>query len=184
MPVPHDWGSPAQRRFEPLEKRHNRAAFSCGNPPLDRFLQTQALQEMKRMVSGTRVLVDSSAPDTILGYYSLANAGVLLERIPLHLSVRLPKYPEVPATLLGRLARDQAFRGQGLGERLLVDALRTAYLAGESIGSAVVLVDAINEEAGRFYMRYGFASFADRPTPLFQMMHSVRATLRAAKLSL
>lgn len=174
---------PAQRRFEPLERHHNRAAFSCGgHPSLDKFLQTHALQEMKKLVSVTRVLVDIGVPDTIMGYYSLATAGVMLERIPPKLSVHLPKYPEVPATLLARLARDQAFRGQRLGEILLTDALLMSYLAGESIGSTVVLVDAIDEEASQFYMRYGFTPFADRPTQLFQMMRSVRAMLRAANL--
>jgi len=174
---------PAQRRFEPLERKHDRAAFSCGtHPALDDFLKTRALQEMKKMASVTYVLLDVSAPKTILGYYSLTNTSVLLERIPLDLSTRIPKYPQVPGTLLARLARDMRFKGRGIGETLLIDALLRSYRAGLIIDSAVVIVDAIDAKAAQFYMEYGFMPFADQPKQLFQTMKSVSAVLLGAKL--
>lgn len=133
-------------------------------------------------MSGTRVLVDVSAPDTILGYYTLSSTSILFDRVPVALSMRIPKYPQVPATLLGRLAVDQRFQGQGLGKYLLIDGLWQSYRAGLTIGSAVIIVDAIDASASAFYTKYGFVPFADKPERLFLMMKSVRAMLREAGL--
>jgi GNAT superfamily N-acetyltransferase len=169
--------------FEPLGKQHNRAAFSCAkHPSLDTFLHTQALLEMIRLYSATRVLVASDGR-TIIGYYSLSSTSVLLDRMPPKIVAKLPRYPGVPATLQARLAVDHRYQRQGKGPLLLVDALLEAYSAAvRSVASAAVIVDAIDDAAGGFYQRYGFVPFHDRPDQLFMPMREVRAFLRQAKL--
>ncbi|WP_315862282.1 GNAT family N-acetyltransferase [Picosynechococcus sp. PCC 7003] len=87
----------------------------------------------------------------------------------------LPRYPLLPATLLGRLAVDQDCRGQGFGELLLIDALRRAWEASQSIGSLVIVVEALNEKAQRFYLKYGFIPFIQSPKTLYLPMKSIEA---------
>lgn len=166
-------------RFEPLEKHHDRAAFSCvKHPSLDLFLKTQALQQAKKMYSATYVLVSVNEPDTIIGYYSLSSTSVLLDRMPTTLARQLPKFPNIPATLLARLAVDHRFQGLGNGPQLLVDALMRSYISGKKIGSAAVIVDAIDDDAIRFYAKYGFAAFEDEPSQLYLTMPAVAELLK------
>jgi GNAT superfamily N-acetyltransferase len=170
-------------RFEPLEKHHDRAAFSCvKHPSLDVFLKTQALQQAKKMYSATYVLVAEESPDTIIGYYSLSSTSVLLDRTPASLASRLPRFPDIPATLLARLAVDHQFQGQGYGSQLLIDALLGSYIGGKRIGSAAVIVDAIDDDAKRFYEKYGFVPFEDEPYQLYLPMQAVEALLKQVGL--
>lgn len=167
-----------------LERKHDRAGFACGtHAALDIFLQQQALQEMRRSYSVTRVLLRNDAR-TVVGYYSLSSTSVPLERVPMNLGRKLPQYPHVPATLLARLAVDHRYQRQGNGLLLLIDALFQAYTTGsQSIGAAAVIVDAIDEDAVRFYRKYGFQSFADREAQLYLPMATVRDMLRQAQLA-
>ena len=88
---------------------------------------------------------------------------------------RLPRYPLVPATLLGRLAVDQAYRGQGLGERLLIDALQRSLATSRSVASVAVIVDAKDETGAAFHARYGFVAFPNQPLRLFLPMKTMAA---------
>ena len=106
---------------EPLGKQHDRAAFACGNETLDRYLKEIASQDARRLVAAPFVAVASTAPKNILGYYMLSAFGIDLGSLPAEVARKLPTYPVVPATLLGRLAVDQRCRGQGIGEFLLID---------------------------------------------------------------
>jgi hypothetical protein len=110
-------------RCEPLSRAHRRAAFSCGNEALDRYLQERALQDEKRRVARSYALVDVTT-DLMAGYYTIAAASIDLTALPADVVRRLPRYPVVPAIMLGRLARDLRFRGRGVGELLLADAVQ------------------------------------------------------------
>ena len=166
-------------RFEPLEKHHDRAAFSCAkHASLDLFLKTQALQQGKKMYSATYVLVSEENPDTIIGYYSLSSTSVLLDRMPASLAGRLPRFPNIPATLLARLAVDHRFQREGNGSQLLIDALMRSYISGKQIGSAAIIVDAIDDDARLFYAKYGFAAFEDEPHQLYLTMPAVETLLK------
>ncbi len=170
-------------RFEPLERHHDRAAFSCiKHPSLDVFLKIQALQQAKKMYSATYVLVAEESPDTIIGYHSLSSTSVLLDRIPEKLARRLPRFPDIPATLLARLAVDHQFQGRGYGAQLLIDALLRSYIGGKRIGSAAVIVDAIDDDAKRFYEKYGFVAFDDEAYQLYLPMQAVEALLKRVGL--
>ena len=144
----------------PLQGTHKKQAFDCGKPSLNHYLHTQAKQDVKKMVSACFVMTD--AEDNIKGYYTLSNASIPREFLPERLRKQMPpSYKDLPATLLGRLAVALAYKGQGLGKQLLVDALRRAYETSQSIGSMAVVVDPLDAEAVQFYVKYGFILLPD-----------------------
>jgi ribosomal protein S18 acetylase RimI-like enzyme len=151
--------------IEPLGSHHDRAAFSCGEPALDAYLQRQASQDIRRRVAQVFVAVGDAA-GKIVGYYSLSAASFEKDELPPALAKRLPHYP-VPAAVLGRLAIDREQQGHGLGETLLVDAIRRVVRASTTIAVYAIIVDAKNERARVFYERYGFRTFASEPRRLF-----------------
>jgi ribosomal protein S18 acetylase RimI-like enzyme len=165
-----------QYRFEPLGRHHDRAAFSCGAPELDRYLQRQARQDMQRHIAAVFVLQDGEEAK-IAGYYTLSATAIRLIDLPEGLSRRLPRYPDLPAVLLGRLAVDAAYQGQGLGEILLMDALTRALTQSQEIAALAVIVDAKDEAAVGFYRRYGFQQLEDQPRRLFLPMQTIAALL-------
>ena len=130
-------------RIEPLDrKRHDRVAFSCGVEALDRYLKQQASQDLEKRVAAVLVLTPDGS--TIAGYYTLSQYAVSIGQLPEQVLKRLkpPRYPELPATLLGRLARSTAFKGQKIGELLLMDALKRSLDHSQAIASVGVVVDA------------------------------------------
>ncbi|HYX26811.1 MAG TPA: GNAT family N-acetyltransferase [Thermoanaerobaculia bacterium] len=109
-------------RIDPLSAHHDRAAFASGVEPLDRYLRTQAGQDSRRRVASCFVLTRADEPAQVLGYYTLSALSIALTDLPSAVAKRLPRYPVVPATLMGRLATDSRHRGKRLGELLLFDA--------------------------------------------------------------
>lgn len=163
--------------IEPLGKAHDRQEFSCGNEALDRYLKRQAGQDARRKAAAPFVLVEAGAL-VVRGYYTLSASGVDVGEFPENLARRLPRYPVVPATLLGRLAVDVRLRGQGFGELLLMDALRRAFEQSDQIASAAVVVDAVDEAARRFYLHFDFLAFPERRDRLFLPMRTLARLFR------
>jgi GNAT superfamily N-acetyltransferase len=157
-------------RVEPLGSDHDRSGFESGVEPLDRYFRLQAGQDARKNMAAPFVLVQ---PDgTIAGYYTLSSTSVQLAELPAQTVRKLPKYPLVPATLLGRLAVDRRHQGKGYGRFLLADAL---YRAAQSeIASFAVIVDAKDENARCFYERESFLPFPDTPMKLFRPMTDIR----------
>lgn len=112
------------------------------------------------------------ADGTIAGYYTLSSASVQLAELPAQTVRKLPRYPLVPATLLGRLAVDRRQQGKGYGRFLLADALYRA--ARSEIASFAVIVDAKDDSARRFYERESFLALPDQPMKLFRPMADIR----------
>lgn len=159
--------------FEPLErKKHNRGAFKCGQDDLDRYLHSQATQDIKKRVATVFVLVDHPNSN-VLAYYTLSSYSIELAELDHALAKSLPKYPLLPATLLGRLAVDINHQGKGLGEVVLVDALKRSLAATVQVASTAVVVDALDQRAASFYQKYGFQQFEQRPLKLYLPMQSV-----------
>jgi predicted GNAT family N-acyltransferase len=156
-----------------LGKRHEREDFDCGSEALNRYVRTQARQEMERDVAIVYVLVPSDQPTRIAGYYSLSSTAVRLSEWPETTRKKLPRYPLVPATLIRRLAVDHNYRGLRLGERLLIDALRRSLTASQTVPSVAVIVDATDATGVAFYLRYGFTPFPDQPLGLFLPMKTI-----------
>jgi GNAT superfamily N-acetyltransferase len=157
-------------RVEPLASSHNRSGFESGVEPLDRYFRTQAGQDARKNVAAPFVLL---LPDgMIAGYYTLSSTSAQLGELPAQTVRKLPRYPLVPATLLGRLAVDRRQRGKGYGRFLLADALYRS--ARSEIASFAVIVGAKDENARRFYEREGFLPFPDQPMRLFRPMADIR----------
>ena len=161
---------------EPLGRQHDRTAFHCGAEAPNRYLKQQARQDAERRVAAPFVAV--SPPDTrVLGYYTLSASVLTVADLPDDLARKLPRYPQLPVTLLGRLAIDQSARGQGLGEHLLLDALNRSLTHADQISAMAVVVDAKNEAAAAFYRHYGFAPLQAQPRRLFVPMRLVAQLL-------
>lgn len=164
-------------RVEALDRRHDRSAFACGVEPLDRYLREQAGQDARKRVAAPFVLREGDS-NAVLGYYTLSPLSVDVGAWPPEVAKKLPRYPVVPATLLGRLAVDGRLRGKGMGEYLLMDALRRAHDASRQVASVAVVVDAKDERALAFYLRYGFIPFADHGNRLFLPMGIIAQLFR------
>jgi predicted GNAT family N-acyltransferase len=158
---------------EHLNHQHKRNDFSCSNLLLDNYLKYQAGQDARKKLSACFVLSDPSS-NQIKGYYTLSNSSLPSEVFPEKFRLHLPgSYISIPTTLLGRLAVDKTQQGKGTGKLLLIDALRRSYLVSNTIGSFAVVVDAVSEEAGQFYNKYGFIRLPDSGK-LFIPMKTVR----------
>lgn len=149
--------------FELLSANHDRTAFSCGVPALDRYLRELATRDVRRRVSNCFVALDASGK--IAGYYTFAATSLPLTELPPEQASRLPRYPSFPACLIGRLAVDRQFRGQSLGSQLIVDTIARAMRAEPAIFA--LIVDAKNESALSFCEHLGFQRFASRPMTLY-----------------
>lgn len=156
-------GDPAFR-MEPLGESHDRGAFSCGQPALDRYFREQATQDIRRRVSNCFVAVEN-ASGRVAAYYTLASASLPMTGLPAELAKKLPRYPSLPAVLVGRLAVDTGFQGRKLGSALLADAVHRVAAAAPA--SYALLVNAKDERAAAFYRRHGFVPTLDRPLTLF-----------------
>lgn len=161
-------------RIEPLQKTHDRTTFRCGSTALDRYLQQQARQDSEKRVAAPFVLVAASAPE-VLGYYTLSASQINADEVPLRLLKKLPRYPQLPVTLLGRLAVDQQLKGQGMGEFLMMDALSRSLAASTGIAAMAVLVEAKDEAAAAFYTHFGFLPLNALGSKLFLPMKTVAA---------
>jgi GNAT superfamily N-acetyltransferase len=156
-------------RVEALGPQHDRVGFESGADPLDRYFHVHAGQDARKNMAAPFVLV---LPDgTIGGYYTLSATAVKLAEFPAQTVRKLPRYPLVPATLLGRLAVDRRHQGRGYGRFLLADALFRSVRS--EIASFAVIVDAKDENARRFYERESFLSFPDQPMKLFRPMAQI-----------
>ena len=143
----------------PLESTHKKENFSCGKPLLDAYLHKQAKQDVKRWLSACFILPDGNE---IKGYNTLSTASIERTLLPQEIIKKLPpSYSDLPAILLGRLAVSKRYQGQGLGEMILIDALKRSYFTSLQVGSMAVVVDPLDGEAVKFYQRYDFILLPD-----------------------
>src|SRR3989339_1430753 len=142
-----------------LEKNHDRKSFCCEIDSLDSYFHNQAGQDSRKQISVTYVLYDQKL-NKVAGYYTLSATTIELSALPEILAKKLPAYPYLPATLIGRLAIDVNYKKQGLGEILLIDALKRAHRASLEVASLAIVVDAINSDAEKFYKKYGFSDLS------------------------
>ena len=143
-------------RVEALAPHHDRDAFSSGVDSLDRYLRAQAGQDTRRRTNGVFILVAADAVKTVLGYYTLCATSLPQGDVPAAARKHIPRYPLVSATLIGRLAISRTRQGEGLGSLLLADAVQRAYASAQTIGSSMLIVDALNKRAAAFYESFGF----------------------------
>lgn len=159
--------------FLPLHKGMKKNAFACGETALDDYLHQQARQDMERGFATVIAATEAATPETVIGFYTLSASSVLLPDIPEALRKKMPRYPAVPAILLGRLAVSSTYQGQHIGTLLVVDALTRA--CRNELAWAVFCVEAKNKKAAAFYEKLMFLPFQDRPQSLW--MHRKQAEM-------
>mgnify|MGYP003625019082 CR=1 FL=1 len=148
---------------EILKSDHYRDDFNCGNDILNNYLKKQANQDVKKKLSVCFVVCEiEDERNVVKGYYTLSNYGISRGLIPEKFQKKFPKsYKTIPATLLGRLARDEKYGAPRAGEFLLMDALYKTYITSQDIASFAVVVDPIDEKAKSFYSKYNFIELPD-----------------------
>lgn len=161
---------------EALSADHDVEAFACGKPALDTWLKTRALANQRK---GFTVVMVVHAAGRVVGYYGLAPTAVLPATMPRTVRTGQPPSP-VPCLLLGQLAVDQAWIGRGIGSALLAHALARCVAGARLIGGRAVIVNAIDDEAARFWRRHGFQPSKDDPLVLFRAIADIAASLQAA----
>jgi GNAT superfamily N-acetyltransferase len=154
--------------IERLSSAHDRGQFDCGETTLNEYLQRFAGQHDRKGLGRTYVAVEPGET-VVKGYYTISSGAVSFEDVP----ENLPRYP-IPVVLLARLAVDRSARGHGLGEMLLIHALKKAAEVSEQLGVHAVVVDALNETARAFYLKYGFTELLDDPLHLYLPMRKIR----------
>jgi GNAT superfamily N-acetyltransferase len=169
----------AEWQIEPLNRAHRREEFCCGKTPLDDFLRSRVTQYEKRRLGRTYVAV-RPGEKRILGYYTLASAALALPAIPPAAAKKLPRHA-VPAALLARLAVDQSVQGKGLGKELLVDAMKRSLDLSARIGIHAVAVEAIDDSAKKWYLKYGFLQLLDHEMHLYLPLASIEAALQGGQ---
>ncbi|MDH5723005.1 MAG: GNAT family N-acetyltransferase [Alphaproteobacteria bacterium] len=138
--------------FEHLNpKKHDRKSFDCGVEALNLYLQRGANQDQRRSLTKTYVLVEG---ERVIGYYSISAHSILRDNLPD--DIKLASYKEVPFLLLGRLAVDKEFQGQGYGDALIFHAFKITLDAAEKVGILGMVVDAKDKKAVSFYEGFGF----------------------------
>ncbi len=151
-------------RLEALCDKHDRQAFACGQEPLDRYIRTQATQDIRRRISACFVAVETGTSQ-LAAYYTLAAASIPTPDLPTEITKKLPRYSTLPAVRIGRLAVDLKFQRLGLGGAMLADALSRVLVSPPAVFA--LLVDAKDDNAVAFYRHYGFLPLSSYPRTLF-----------------
>jgi ribosomal protein S18 acetylase RimI-like enzyme len=143
-------------KFECLDpKKHHRKTFDCGVTALNLYLQQFANQDQKRSLTRVYVLAKQQQ---VIGYYSICAHSVPIDQLPDN--IKPGGYHDAPFLLLGRLAVDQHYQGQGYGDALIFHAFKTTAATAEKIGILGMIVDAKDEKATGFYEKFGFKSLS------------------------
>lgn len=158
---------------ELLTSTHDLSAFDCGKPPLNTFLQRFALVNQLSATARTYVV---HRDNQVVGYYSLAAAAMEPAVTTSRVSKGLARHP-IPLTLLARLAVDRTEKGRGLGPALLKDAFKKFLTAQEIVASRALLVHAKDDEAAKFYARYGFEASPIDKYHLYVLTKDIKKTL-------
>ncbi len=158
--------------IELLNKSHDRSGFDCEQESLNQYLQQIARQHISKGLSRTFVLVDKSEPQVIIGFFTLTLCEVLCSQLPPELAKKYPS--KVPGVKLARLAVDKLWQRQGIGEILMIDAMKKALALSDYAGGIGLFVDALNDSAKTYYERYGFVSLVDRPREMFLPFSTIR----------
>lgn len=158
--------------FSEALAKHDRSDFASGNERIDAYFRQTVSQDVKRGYAACYVLIEK-ANAKLAGFYTLSSHSIPLTEVAPDLARKLPRYPSVPAVLIGWLGRDATFRGQHVGSMLLADAI--TRLAAAPIGLHAICADAIDEAAAAFYREHQFRPFVSRPNALYLPMKTALA---------
>ncbi len=154
--------------------QQERGGFACGNEALDRYLKTQAGQDMKRRVAACFLAIEN-ATAAIAGYYTLSACHVQLSDVAADWQKKLPRYPVVPSARLGRLAIDRRYQGRKLGSAMLANAVARALRS--DIAAHMMVVEAKDGAAAAFYFHHGFRPDPHEPMRLYAPLETLSRAL-------
>ena len=154
----------------PLAQHHNLDDFSCGVAPLDRWLKTKARRNETARASRTYVVCTDS--NNVIGYYALATGSISPDQAPRKVKRNMPN--PIPVMVLGRLAVDQRYQGEGLGDALLRDAILRILQAADIAGIKAIVVHAISEQAKQYYIARSFIESPSNPMTLILPLESIQ----------
>jgi GNAT superfamily N-acetyltransferase len=164
---------------EPINKKHDREAFDCGEEVLNEFLRRHARKSHERGGAKTFLAIEDAGSKSILGFYSLSPASVDYARTPEIIRHGLARH-EVPGFRLARLAVDRRWQGKGIGGQLLLAAGRRCLLAAAEVGGVVLVIDAKNERVAAWYASCGALPLVDAPLSLLLPLATIEAALTKA----
>lgn len=164
-------------REEPIGRHHDRKGFDCGSPDLNEYLERYARQNHETGGAKTFVAVLPDEPTRILGFYSISPGAIEFARVPSKLTKKLGRY-DVPVFRLGRLAIDLSRQGQGLGGELLIAAGERALAVAAEVGGIALVIDAKEDQAARWYERFGALSLLDDPLTLVLPLGAIAEAIK------
>lgn len=148
-------------RIHAFDKVVDVAPFRCGQALLDDYICRYASQDARRNVARVFVATPESEPNRLAGFFTLSAGSVNCSELPQSFAKKLPRYP-VPVALIGRLAVDNHFQGEGLGSILLADACQKVAHASATLAVVGIVVDAKDAAAASFYQHFGFLPLPGR----------------------
>ena len=164
---------PLEFEIHPISRHLDLGSFDCGAPSLNEYLQKYARQNHDRNIGKTFVAMEKGGNRRVLGFYTAVASEIDVHSIPQPHSKHLPRYP-VPVIRIGRLAVDKHHQGQRIGEGLLMDALGRAKRLSMDVGIYAIAVDAKDDNAIRFYHKYGFVPMSNNPKTLFLPVEAIK----------
>lgn len=164
-------------REEPIGRHHDRKGFDCGSPDLNEYLERYARQNHETGGAKTFVAVLPDEPTRILGFYSISPGAIEFVRVPSKLTKKLGRY-DVPVFRLGRLAIDLSRQGQELGGELLIAAGERALAVAAEVGGIALVIDAKEDQAARWYERFGALSLLDDPLTLVLPLGAIAEAIK------
>ena len=164
-------------REEPIGRHHDRKGFDCGSPDLNEYLKRYARQNHETGGAQTFVAVLPNEPTRILGFYSISPGAIEFARVPSQLTKKLGRY-DVPVFRLGRLAINLSRQGQGLGGELLLAAGERALAVAAEVGGIALVIDAKDDQAVRWYERFGALSLLDDPLTLVLPLSAIAEAIK------
>lgn len=147
-----------------MRRDHPRATFESGQAAVDQWLRRRALQSQEKHLSTSRVLIDGA--DRMVGFFTLSFGQVEFAELPADLVKKLP-HRALPVAVLAWLGVARERQGQGIGARLLAQALVGCHTAGRTFPFIAVVLDCVDERSRDFYQRWDFRSLPGRPLRLF-----------------
>ena len=164
---------------EPIEKRHDRESFDCGDAALNEFLRRYARKSHELGGAKTFLAIEDTGNGAVLGFYSLSPVSITYERTPETVRRGLARH-DVPGFRLARLAVDQRVQGRRLGGQLLLAAGRRCLQAAAQVGGVMLVIDAKNDRVAGWYASYGAVPMLDAPLSLMLPLSTIGAALETS----
>jgi len=164
---------------EPISKKHDRKSFDCGDPAMNDFFLRYARQSHESGAAKTFLAIDGRDNKGILGFYSLAPGALAYADTPELVRRGFARY-DVPGFRLARIATDLRWQGQGVGAQLLAAAARRCLRAAAEVGGSILIIDAKNQRAAKWYAGFGAAPLSSKPLTLVIPLATFVADLNAA----